>query len=92
VSRGRELARAQLVEDSAQLRASDLANRYRAVSLDGSTASRMNLIAPAATADSDRSDVLEQLVVIGAIAGLVLGIGLALLRSNWQLLRTLRRT
>jgi uncharacterized protein involved in exopolysaccharide biosynthesis len=87
----RKLAQAQLTEDSAQLRASDLANRYRAISLDGSTASRLRLIAPAAEADSDRRDVMEQLLVVGAVGGLVLGLALALLRSNWGLLRTLRR-
>ena len=86
----RRITNARIAEDLAALKASDLANRYRGASLEASAASRLTLIAPAADADSDRSDVLEQLLVAGAAGGLVLGFALALLRTNWHVLRTLR--
>jgi uncharacterized protein involved in exopolysaccharide biosynthesis len=84
------LARARLEADTAKLRAEDLAARYRASTAEAETASSLDVIAPAATTDSDRGDKLQELIVIGAIAGIVLGFGLALLRSNWTLLRSLR--
>jgi capsular polysaccharide biosynthesis protein len=84
--------RARIKQDIAALKASDLANRYRAASQSASNASRLTLIAPAATADSDARDVFEQLLLVGAVGGLVLGIALALLRANWRRLRTLRGT
>ncbi|HEX8065464.1 MAG TPA: hypothetical protein VF520_02935 [Thermoleophilaceae bacterium] len=87
----RAFTTARTAEDIAQLRASELGNRYRSASGDASAASRLRLLAPAANADSDRREVLERLIVIGAVAGLLLGLGLALLRSNWTLLRSLRR-
>jgi uncharacterized protein involved in exopolysaccharide biosynthesis len=85
-----ELGRAQISLDAAQLRASNLANLYRASSIEPTTTSPLTLIAPAAKADSDRRDILEQMIIIGGAAGLILGLGLTLLRSNWGRLRTLR--
>jgi hypothetical protein len=85
------LTRAHIAEDLAQLRATDLANRYRAASGDSGANSRLTLIVPAADAKSDQRDVLERLLVIGAVGGLVLGLGLALLRTNWGVVRALRR-
>lgn len=85
------LRRARLAADTAKLRAEDLAARYRQSTTEQMTASELDVIAPAATTESDREDVLQQLLVIGAVAGLVLGLALALLRSNWSLLRNLRR-
>jgi hypothetical protein len=88
---GAGLTKAQLAEDSAQLRASDLANRYRGTTFDAASSSRLTLIAPAAHATSDRRTMLERLIAIAAIGGIVLGLGLALLDTNWRVLRTLRR-
>lgn len=88
----RAATRARTEQDLAALKASDLANRYRAASASASAASRLALIAPAASADSDRRDVLEQLILVGVVGGLVLGFALALLRTNWRVLRALRRT
>ena len=84
------LTRAQLAEDSAQLKASDLANRYRTTTADTTNTSKLALIAPAAHASSDRRTMLERLVAIGVIGGLILGLGLALLRTNWRVLRAPR--
>jgi hypothetical protein len=86
----KELARRQLAEDTARLRASDLSNRYRAARSDAAQASRLTLIAPAAKADSDRRDVLEGMIALAAVGGLVLGLAVALLLTNWRVLRTLR--
>lgn len=87
-----QLRRARLAADTARLRAEDLAARYRLSTSQAMASSRLDVIAPAAATSSDRADKLQELVVIGAIAGIVLGLGLALLRSNWNLLRSLRRT
>jgi uncharacterized protein involved in exopolysaccharide biosynthesis len=46
----------------------------------------LQLALPAAEADSDRWSVLQQLMLIGLGAGLVLGLGLALMRENRALL------
>lgn len=86
-----QLRRARLAADVARLRAEDLAARYRQSTTEVMAASSLDVIAPAATTESDRRDKLQQLLVIGAIAGLVLGLLLALLRSNWSLLRAVRR-
>jgi hypothetical protein len=87
---GRSLARARLREDAARLRASELSNRYRASRSDAAQASRLTLIAPAASAESDRRDKLEQMVALAAVGGLLLGLAAALLVTNWPLLRSLR--
>lgn len=87
----RAAAQAKVRQDLARLKAEDLANRYRSASVEAAAASRLTLIAPAADADSDRADVLEQLLIVGAVGGLVLGFALALLRANWRLLGALRR-
>ena len=87
----RESTEAKVAQDLARLKAEDLAQRYRAASVESAAASRLTLIAPAAEADSDRRDVLEQLLIVGTVGGLVLGFALALLLANWRLLGTLRR-
>ena len=50
----------------------------------------LQLALPAADADSDRWTVLQQLMLIGLGAGLVLGLGLALVRENRALLSRTR--
>jgi hypothetical protein len=47
----------------------------------------LQLVVPAATADSDRDTVLQESLLIGLVGGIVLGFALALLRANWALLR-----
>ncbi|HEX8742428.1 MAG TPA: hypothetical protein VF712_04775 [Thermoleophilaceae bacterium] len=87
----RRVARAQLAVDAAGLEASQYANLYRqAETAEGSSSAPLTLLAPAAKADSDRRSVLEQTIVIALAAGLVLGVGLALLAANWRTLRALR--
>jgi hypothetical protein len=47
----------------------------------------LQLVVPAATADSDKGSVLRESLLIGLVAGILLGFALALLRANWVLLR-----
>jgi capsular polysaccharide biosynthesis protein len=85
-----ELSKAIVDLQAAKLRASNLANQYRASSGDPSGGSPLRLIAPAASASSDRAATLQRLILIGVAAGLVLGLGLALLVANRGRLRALR--
>jgi capsular polysaccharide biosynthesis protein len=84
------LSRALVDLEAAKLRASNLANQYRGTAGDPTGGSPLRLIAPAATASSDRASTLERLILIGVAAGLVLGLGLALLVTNRARLRALR--
>jgi hypothetical protein len=88
-SRLSDLSRAQVDFEAAKLRASNLANLYRATTADRST-SPLTLIAPASSASSDRATTLERLALIGLAGGLVLGLALALLRANRGRLRAMR--
>jgi hypothetical protein len=89
--RSSTLARAQLDIDEADLKATQLANNYRAeTSSNEVSGAHLELLAPAAGAKSDRRSVLEELIVIAAAAGLVLGFAFALLRTNWGVLRARR--
>jgi ABC-type nitrate/sulfonate/bicarbonate transport system permease component len=47
----------------------------------------LQLVVPAATSESDEASVLKESLLIGLVAGLVLGVALALLRANWRLVR-----
>lgn len=47
----------------------------------------LQLVVPAATADSDKGSTLRESLLIGLVAGIVLGFALALLRANWDLVR-----
>jgi hypothetical protein len=84
-----DLNRAEVDFEAAKLRASNLANLYRTSTADPG-ASPLSLIGPAASASSDFGTTLERLVLIGLAAGLVLGLGLALLSANRDRLRALR--
>lgn len=76
----------------ARLKTSGLKNRVR---FDTAGESGLNnvlqLLAPAVEADSDRSSILQRLILIAVAAGAVLGAGLSLVRAN-RGLRRLRRT
>jgi hypothetical protein len=47
----------------------------------------LQLVVPAATADSDKDTALQESLLIGLVAGIVLGFALALLRANWDLVQ-----
>jgi capsular polysaccharide biosynthesis protein len=84
------LSRALVDFEAAKLRASNLANQYRGTAGDPTGGSPLRLIAPAASASSDRASTLQRLILIGVAAGLVVGLGLALLVSNRGRLRAMR--
>jgi capsular polysaccharide biosynthesis protein len=84
------ITRARIKQDAADLKATDLANRYRAASGTSNQVSQLALLAPAANAESDRQDVITQLILVAAVGGLVLGFTLVLLLANWRILRALR--
>lgn len=75
----------------ARLKTSGLKNRVRFDTAgESGLASVLQLLAPAAEADSDRSSILQRLILIAVAAGAVLGAGLSLVRAN-RGLRGLRR-
>jgi capsular polysaccharide biosynthesis protein len=86
----RQIERARVEVAAARLRASNLANVYRGSNSDPASGSPLKLIAPAASASSDRNSMLQRLLLIGLAAGLVVGLGLALLRANRGRLRAMR--
>ena len=47
----------------------------------------LQLVVPAASAESDEASVLQRSVLIGLVAGLILGVALALLRANGHMVR-----
>lgn len=81
------VARARVNLYTAEARAEATRINYRANEAGGlSTKGLLQLAVPAVTADSDRSSVLQRLILIGLGAGLLLGFVLALLRENRALL------
>jgi capsular polysaccharide biosynthesis protein len=68
--------------DSAQLKATALGNYYQQLQQGKLNSSPVNLLASADSATSDFLPTLEKLVFSALLIGLVIGIGLALLRAN----------
>jgi len=87
----RAVEEARLDLSTAQLAARSIGNRVFQASVVPPPENLLQLVVPAATADSDRGSVLQELLLIGLVAGLVVGMALALARTNWHVLRRLRR-
>jgi capsular polysaccharide biosynthesis protein len=69
-------------EDIARLRAQTAGALYQR-SLDGqATTNLVQKLAPAAPATSDRDSVIQQFLAGALVAGLLIGVGLAMLRAN----------
>jgi hypothetical protein len=83
----RAAQRARVRFATAELNARSIGGRVIGATAAPSAENLLQLVVPAATAGSDRSSVLQQSLLIGLVAGLVLGFALALLRSNWALVR-----
>lgn len=81
-----ELAKARLDFFTEQARAEGTRTQYR--NNEGGLPSEglLQLAVPATEADSDRWSVIQRLMLIGLGAGLIIGLGLALLRENRHLL------
>ena len=69
-------------EDIARLNAQTAGALYQRAISGRSTLNLVQKLAPAAPATSDRNSVLQQFIAGGLIAGLLIGIGLAVLRAN----------
>jgi capsular polysaccharide biosynthesis protein len=83
-----ESARLDLL--AAQLRSQALSTRVLQSRVTPAVPNQLQLIQPATSSTSDRRSMLGRLALIGLAAGIVLGIGLALLRANADLLRAHR--
>jgi capsular polysaccharide biosynthesis protein len=79
--------RARIDLRTAELHARSVGGRVLGATVAPPPENLLQLVVPAATADSDRSSVLQQALLIALVAGIVLGFALALLRANWQLVR-----
>jgi capsular polysaccharide biosynthesis protein len=77
-------------EDIARLKAETAAALYQQSISGQATLNLVQKLAPAAPATSDRNSVLQQFAAGGLIAGLLIGVGLAVLRFNRQTTRRLR--
>ena len=69
-------------EDIARLRAQTAGALYQRSVSGQATLNLVQKLAPAAPATSDRNSVLQQFIAGGLIAGLLIGVGLAILRGN----------
>jgi capsular polysaccharide biosynthesis protein len=78
---------AQTQADTARLRANTVANLYNAALANSGAAAQVHVISAAVSATSDRGDVLQQLILVGGLAGLVAGAGVAALRERRRLPR-----
>jgi capsular polysaccharide biosynthesis protein len=78
---------ASIALQSAQLKAQSIDLQYRGNLSNQPAPNLVQVIAPASTADSDFDSRLQEMLLIAVVAGIVLGMGLALLRANRHLLR-----
>lgn len=81
---------AQTRQDIARLRLQTSGALYGQSQVGQATTNLVQKLAPASAATSDRSSVLERLAAGGLIAGLLIGVGLAVLRANRLSTRRLR--
>jgi len=82
------IERARLDQFTTQLRLRRLTSQITSSGLPGN--GLLVAVAPAATASSDRTTKIEELGLIGLAAGIFLGLGIAVLLSNAELLRRRR--
>jgi len=85
VNRAR-LEKARLDLGSASLQAETVGNEYRALGGGSDAQDLLQFVAPAAEATSDRRSTVERLLLIGLVAGVLVGLLLALLRENSHLI------
>jgi hypothetical protein len=76
-------------EDLARLQFQTAASLYQQAQVGRSNLNLVQRLAPAAPATSDRQSVLQQYVAGALIAGLLIGVGLAILRTNRLVARRL---
>jgi len=79
---------AQSTADTTKLRANTEAGLYGAAVANSGGAAQVHVISSAVSATSDRGSVLQQIILVGALAGLVAGGALATLRERRRVLLT----
>lgn len=87
-SKSAALQRARLNLQTAELKARTLGQQYQFQAGNEAPPNLVQLLAPATSASSDFRSRLEELVLIGLVAGLLAGLALALMCSNVELLRS----
>jgi hypothetical protein len=78
-----QVSAAKLRAQTAQLKAETAAQRYTTASAGGPSANLVVLFS-ARTATDDRMTVTERFGIVGAFAGLVIGIALAFMLARWR--------
>jgi uncharacterized protein involved in exopolysaccharide biosynthesis len=73
---------AQTDAETAKLGVQTLANLYGEARANSGGVAQVHVVNAAVTATSDRGEVLQQLALLGVVAGLVAGSGLAVLRQR----------
>jgi hypothetical protein len=73
---------AQTASETAKLGVQTLASLYGQARANSGGAAQAHVVNAAVTATSDRGQVLQQLILLGVVAGLVAGAGLAVLRER----------
>ena len=76
----------------AQLKATQLSTAFQNATRGVGDTTPANVIAPAASQGSDRKQNLQLGVLIGVVAGVLLGLAVVVLRANAPYLRALRRS
>jgi|tagenome__1003787_1003787.scaffolds.fasta_scaffold20949135_2 uncharacterized protein involved in exopolysaccharide biosynthesis len=76
------LSKLQVEYQTAQLRASALRGEYQERSSELASTAGIQVISPAASAQSDRKKIVQRTVAVGLVAGLLVGSALALLRER----------
>jgi capsular polysaccharide biosynthesis protein len=79
---GAAIDRAVAATDAALLRREALRQAYQATQIGQSSTSLVQVLAPASFASSDRTSIFELALVLGVVAGLIIGLALATLRAN----------
>jgi hypothetical protein len=80
--RGARRERLETRVDTAKLRRDTLGFLYSQSQAGQATVHLVQKLAPAAAAESDRREVLQDYVAAALIAGLLIGVGLAVARAN----------
>jgi hypothetical protein len=86
-----KLAKARAELATRQVQAQALGTRINQGAQAPESKNLLQLAVPANRATSDRQEVLQEMLIIGIAAGLVLGLAFALLFTNWGYLRSTRR-
>lgn len=86
-----QVTRAQVASQVAQLQAQTLASAYQSLGQNGSAPQLDVLINPTGTTSNNRTANIEKYGIVGAVAGIVLGLALVALLGTLEARRRVRR-